>query len=389
MPYSGVPGELTEKMESCVTQVMSQGKDKDAAIRICKTSLTGSFSDYPGLKLTAATEEDIAELQLSVEAAVSGNAILKFVGAKLAMAEVNKNRDGITPDGIKQMASTIRLMPLTEEHENEPRGIFTQGYVDESGLNCLVDGFIWAGHFPAFAEEVQSGKRKLSMDCDARFAVCGECGSVFTSTLEYCEHMRQRPREAVRWLHDLTAVAGGAVLHPAGTGTIFPGKDGFLVVSHDESVVTAPEEPLETVSEDTAISAEGDDNMKVKCPKCEHEFNVSAQAEELQAKLDAALADLQAKSGLEAEVADFKAKLENEQRVVTRFVEMSATAGIEVAQETLETLRVADQGVYETLKAMAGKIKPETPKPAEPPVTVIAADESKPVSAGDQWSVEV
>jgi hypothetical protein len=120
-----------------------------------------------------------------------------------------------------------------------------------------------------------------------------------------------------------------------------------------------------------------------------HEFNVSAQAEELQAKLDAALADLQAKSGLEAEVADFKAKLENEQRVVTRFVEMSATAGIEVAQETLETLRVADQGVYETLKAMAGKIKPETPKPAEPPVTVIAADESKPVSAGDQWSVEV
>ena len=48
MPYSGVPGELTEKMESCVSQVMSQGKDKDAAIRICKTSLTGSFSDYPG-----------------------------------------------------------------------------------------------------------------------------------------------------------------------------------------------------------------------------------------------------------------------------------------------------------------------------------------------------
>jgi hypothetical protein len=39
MPYKNVPAELTGKMDSCVEQVMAQGKDKESAISICYASL--------------------------------------------------------------------------------------------------------------------------------------------------------------------------------------------------------------------------------------------------------------------------------------------------------------------------------------------------------------
>jgi len=41
MPYSGVPRALWPKMERCVEKVMSQGKDKHAAIAICHKSVVG------------------------------------------------------------------------------------------------------------------------------------------------------------------------------------------------------------------------------------------------------------------------------------------------------------------------------------------------------------
>jgi hypothetical protein len=40
MPYPGVPEELTSKMDRCVKKVMKNGKNKDEAIAICKTSIT-------------------------------------------------------------------------------------------------------------------------------------------------------------------------------------------------------------------------------------------------------------------------------------------------------------------------------------------------------------
>ena len=39
MSYSGVPKELTSKMDKCVTKVMKDGKDKTSATAICKTSI--------------------------------------------------------------------------------------------------------------------------------------------------------------------------------------------------------------------------------------------------------------------------------------------------------------------------------------------------------------
>jgi hypothetical protein len=39
MPYSNVPDNLQDQMESCVQKVMAQGHDKESAIRICHASI--------------------------------------------------------------------------------------------------------------------------------------------------------------------------------------------------------------------------------------------------------------------------------------------------------------------------------------------------------------
>jgi len=243
-------------------------------------------------------------------------------------------------------------MPLTEEHEKEPRGIFTKGYTNDDSTSCLVDGFIWAGHFPEFAGEVKSGLRKLSMDAEAKLAVCGSCGKVFSRTIEYCEHIRHRSPGAVRWLYDLTAVAGGAVKNPAGTGTVFPGKEGFVAISHDieaqgewwrkhwskeseipessfadkknrkypfkgpngevdkegwmaawkyshahsaTAVINVLKRHLPKgykLNGDSVVKTTGG-KMKVVCTECGHEHEVATDAEKIQAELDAKIKELE------------------------------------------------------------------------------------------------
>lgn len=41
MPYSGVPDDKVEELDSCVEKVMAEGHDKDAAIAICHESIMG------------------------------------------------------------------------------------------------------------------------------------------------------------------------------------------------------------------------------------------------------------------------------------------------------------------------------------------------------------
>ena len=50
MPYSGVPDELTSKMDDCVSKVMGKGHDKSSAVAICKTSLMGGKSLKQAIK---------------------------------------------------------------------------------------------------------------------------------------------------------------------------------------------------------------------------------------------------------------------------------------------------------------------------------------------------
>lgn len=412
MPYGGEESEeQTKKIESCVSQVMAKGKDKATAIAICKTAILGNAT----LALTAATEQDILTLQadladnpnlFSAREEMPTNAILKFEGACLARAEVNLNRDGINTEGIKQLADTIRLMPLTLEHEKEPRGVFTRGYTNEDSTECLVDGFLWAGHWPEFAEEVRNGIRKLSIDAEADLAVCSICGQAFQSTVEYCEHMRKRNSyDAVRWLFDLRAVAGGAVLNPAGTNTVFPGKDGITIISHKKPAqFEIPEREKEIL--DLAANVQetsGGNSMKVKCTQCGAELDVAHEADALQAELQAKLQELEnAKKEIatvQAALVDAQSKLEAETKTTERFVEMVQAAGIEVAQEALPSIRKVDDETFGIMKSLASKIqagenrpeKEKEPEEENPPMpqNLVASHEEPVQAAGDDiWNLE-
>jgi len=469
MPYPGVPDSKTEAMERCVSSVMAKGKSKSSAIAICKTSIMGNAT----LALEAATEDDILKLQaelgdkvdlFAAKSDLPGNAILKFEGARLAKAEINRNRDGISTEGIKQLAETIRLMPITYEHEKQPRGVFTRGYTDEDSTECLVDGFLWAGMFPVFTEEIRNGIRKLSIDAEADLAVCGECGQVCQSAAEYCEHLRAH--EAVRWLFDLRAVAGGAVLNPAGTDTVFPGKDGMVVISHklgasmdveaewwnkhwskrseipswafadpkgrrypyknpqhgidkegwmaawkrahqqhEEKIISILKRNLPKgykLKDGSVIQASGGASMKIVCSECGHEQEIATDAEQLQADLEAKLAELEKAqtkvTTLEASLVKAQEGLESEKKVTERFVDLVASVGIEAAQEALPSLRKVDDETFAIMKSMASKRLEEEEEeeeqetetsPTAPISPVVAADDSPPPTGEDVWNMEV
>lgn len=388
MPYPGMPDdkETVAKMERCVAGVVAQGKSKESAIKICRTSISGTIEP---VALVTATAEELQSMfedtpdVLTAQGGLPTNAILKFEGACLARAEVNKNRDGLMPEAIKQLADSIRLMPLTYEHEKEPRGVVTRGRVSDDGMSCLIDGLIWAGHYPEFAEEVRNGKRKLSLDAEARFAVCGDCGTVFTNPREYCEHMVPG-RSAVRWLHDLVAIAAGAVIRPAGTGTVFPGANGLTIIS---GWAEMPEQPA-------GVTAAENEEEDMKCPKCGHEFGEDSKASELQTALDEALSKLKA---LEADVDAKAVELEQAQssiqvaeRTVARYSQLAAVAGIETADNALDAMKEASDSVFQTLLMLAAK-GGEAPagEPLAPPAPIASGDEDPPTaraSVDSEWT---
>lgn len=389
MPYGTPSKETDEKVERCVSEYMSKNPkhDKTRAIRTCKSAILG---DAHVLNIQAATAEDIAELQteMSVQASgIPGNAILKVTGARLARVEINKNNDGLTDEGIREIAAGIRLMPLTEGHEPEPRGVVTRGYVSEDGEECLIDLYIWAGMFPDFANEVETLRRKLSIDCDAETAVCGECGAVFKSAADYCEHIKAR--SATRWLYGLTPVAAGAVYNPAGTGTVFPGKGGMVVIAHKDEQLHA--EGVMQTSESDVVSNPIQGGSEMKCPHCGKDIEDEGK-EKAQAELEAALKELEtAKANLATAEANLtnvqeasKLEAEANQRVMDRFVEFVEAAGIEVAKSVLPSLRKVDDETFTVLKTMAAR--EEKPKPKLPPV--LASDDTPAQPSGeDSWSM--
>jgi len=412
MPYGGnETPEQVEKIESCVSQVVAKGRKKDEAVAICKTAILGSA----GIELEAATQDDIIQIQaelgensnlFSMQGSVAANTILKFSRACLAREEVNKNRDGITKEGISQLANTIRLLPLTYEHNKDARGIFTRGYVSEDGTECLVDGLVFFGMFPEFTEEIRSGERRLSIDAEADLAVCSICGQPAQALSEYCEHLQHHDPDAIRWLFDLRSVAGGAVRHPAGTGTIFPGREGFSVISCHE------EEP--EIKASLAVEAEakkpqkrkgakpkvlGGNSMEVTCPECNHEYEIATEAEKIQAELDETLAKLEAQESTMAEFestnTELQSNLDAEVVATERFAELVAKVGVDTAKEALPSLRKVDDETFGIMISMA-TIEPveepaeeEEEPSADPPPKMVAADEDPPPATEDSWDVEI
>ena len=138
--------------------------------------------------------------------------------------------------------------------------------------------------------------------------------------------------------------------------------------------------------------------MKVKCVSCEHEFEVTTEAENVQSELEAKIQELEdAQEKLaasEASLDEVQAKLDAEVKATERFVDLVASEiGIEAAQSALPSLRKMDDETFVIMKSMAAKVEVETeeevPPDVAPPETFVAADQSPSETTGDSWDVEL
>jgi hypothetical protein len=223
---------------------------------------------------------------------------LAFRDAVLARAEVNKNSDEISPEGIEELARTIHGRPIDVEHlEDQNCGVFTSGRAVDGAL--YVDGIIWADRYPKESQGVRNGTHHLSIEAVADKATCSACGRDFGSTGEYCEHLLSRKaHKATRRLRGLTATGGGVTTNPAGTNTMFDTGAIRMVASHAEPVLES-DNPPPPVLQATQVSKENAMN--------EEQFKAALEA--MQAKLDASTT---ATAALQASFDEFKKEKEAE-----------------------------------------------------------------------------
>ena len=170
MPFSNLPKSKWKKMDRCVKDVMKGDpkKTKQSAIAICYTSLTGNQIDATQLELLGTefdkntskvdfeaglswvepTEADIRMVHSLVGAQDTPAAeLVKFEGAILARAERNGNGDGLDEDGLNELAATLPLMALDDEHiQSKVVGFFINGEVQDSAL--LTSGIMFACLIP-------------------------------------------------------------------------------------------------------------------------------------------------------------------------------------------------------------------------------------------------
>jgi hypothetical protein len=232
MPY-GLPNETpeqTEKMESCVEQVMAkhkgeEGFTKENAIKICKSQIMGTLIE-------------IVQDPSEINAVLGGNylpgELLRWENMELAAAGVNGNQDELSDEQITSIATTLPLMPLDDDHrQNDVVGIFTAAQNADGRL--LTDGIIYARRFPEVATDVVAGRRFPSIEAHADIAVCSICGGEFATTGEYCDHLRNKfVSGAVRsFKGEVRGVGGAVVRNPAHKAAAFDTKSIYLVAAHE------------------------------------------------------------------------------------------------------------------------------------------------------------
>jgi len=163
-----------------------------------------------------------------------GATMLVFKNAVLASAEVNRNRDEITAQGIQELAESIAGRPIDVEHIRQRIcGVFSGGRAVAE--RCLVDGAIFADHYPQEAQSILDGGMHLSIKAKADKAACSVCGSEFGAASQYCAHLQdRRTHNAVRKLSGLKALGGAITKSPAGSRTAFDPQQLFVVAKHEE-----------------------------------------------------------------------------------------------------------------------------------------------------------
>jgi hypothetical protein len=145
--------------------------------------------------------------------------ILRFKNAVYARVERNKNGDQISEQGAQELAATIALQPIDEEHNlSKLVGHFEEGRPE--GATVLTDGIIYASRFPDIAKGLATGEYQFSLEATAKEAECSICHGIYASEKEYCEHLQNRNTfQASRILRGLKATGGAVTKRPAGTDT--------------------------------------------------------------------------------------------------------------------------------------------------------------------------
>ncbi len=290
------------------------------------------------------------ELSESLIAAVSADdmagELLIFKDAVLCRAEVNQNRDGFDRDGLHEIAASLPLMPIDDEHiERLVIGMFTAARVSDDAL--LSDGIIYAKRFPEIAKDVVEGRKKLSVEVQIGTAVCSVCSKEFTSSKEYCDHLR-RPKKygAARMVKDLKAIGGGVTYNPAGTNTVFDRSRMVFASEQTDGLVAA--KLSAALAED--VVQEDDDMEELELLK--------AQVQELTVSLTAASTSLTEKDALiadkDGEIARLKASAEAAEKVRTRSITLLKAGYDEKQLQAIEgDLAVVSDAVMELLVASA------------------------------------
>ena len=337
-PYSGVPEDKVSDMESCVESVLSknEGMEKGNAIAICKKSIMGKDEqEAKGIELTPVTATDYTNLFHGSEA--EKTELLQFNSALLCRAGTNRNNDKIDESGIEQLAESIRFMPVCDNHEPASIcGFMLSGRAVNKSTELRGSGILFASRWPQVAADVRSGKKRISIEAVAESAKCGECGEIFASTKNYCDHLKTR--SATRWLSGLKARGIATVEHPA-WDTTFGDENNFVMIASDldcgceeveneeptwvGSLKAWVEKKLSPVVEDATIVAEVISKGGTKMADFEivegetlEEFKTRLElvaASELEAKeveLKAAF-EAELKSGFEAREVELKAETES------------------------------------------------------------------------------
>ena len=183
-----------------------------------------------------ATLQQLTAHEVQAVGADRGVRFVRFKHAILARAEKNKNQDRITPQGIAELAATLPLNAIDDEHKRDVvPGIFTDARVlDDGGVPALdVDGLLFADRFPQQTQAVLNGEKLLSIEAGADTATCSLCGGVYVREDQYCGHLKARlvDRKAERILSGLKATGGAITTHPAGTNTRFDMNHIELIAS--------------------------------------------------------------------------------------------------------------------------------------------------------------
>ena len=231
-----------EEKGKCVeaaNAVLRDGGSDEDAIRACikyagRTEHPGGEDkqEAKGIELQPVTAEDVSVYQnLFMGSDSLPTELLKFTSAKFCAVGVNKNNDGITEEGIEELADSMRFMPIVDEHiEDRVVGFVLDCKARDRSTALYGSGILFAGRFPSVAEEVRSGEKRISIEAVAREAKCGECNQVFASPKEYCSHLKSK--SAVRWLSGLKAKGIATVQHPAWE-TSFGGENNFVMIASE------------------------------------------------------------------------------------------------------------------------------------------------------------